>query len=150
MTVLSASSTTEIDAPITRCWAVVQAIEDAPAWQRGLERVEVLERDGEGRPLVCDTINDARFTKVQCRVRVEYAPPHRLTVTRLESEDIDQMEASWELEELPDHRTRATYRLAVDPGPVPFMARPLINALRPLVVGDRAGELARAVAARAG
>jgi uncharacterized protein YndB with AHSA1/START domain len=148
VTLVSGSSTAEIDAPIARCWEVVQALDEAPQWQNGLEQVEVLERDGEGRALVCNTVSDAKFTKVRCRVRVDYDPPHRLTFTRLESEDVDLMEASWELEELPDQRTRATYRLAVDPGPVPFVARPLIKALRPLVVGERADELARAVAAR--
>ncbi len=148
MTVLSGSSTADIDAPIDRCWEVVQALDQAPEWQGGLERVEVLERDAEGRPVVCDTVSDARVTKVRCRVRVAYDPPRRLTVTRLESDDVDAMEAIWELEELPDRRTRATYRLSVDPGPVPFAARPLVRALRPLVVGARADELGRAVAAR--
>jgi hypothetical protein len=148
MTVLSGSSSAEIDAPIDRCWGVVEAIDEAPDWQNGLERVDVLERDDQGRPVVCDTVNDARFTKVHCRVRVAYDPPHLLTFTRLESEDVDAMEGSWELEELSDGRTRATYSLAVDPGPVPVLARPLVKALRPLVVGNRADELARAVAGR--
>ncbi|HWE13401.1 MAG TPA: SRPBCC family protein [Solirubrobacteraceae bacterium] len=146
MTVLSGSSSAEIDAPIERCWALIQALDEAPRWQTGLERVDVLERDDQGRPLVCDTVNDAKFTKVHCRVRVTYEPPHKLMVTRVESEDVDAMDASWELEELSDQRTQATYRLAVDPGPVPLLARPLVNALRPLVVGNRAAELARAVA----
>ena len=44
--------------------------------------------------------------------------------------------------------TRATYSLAVDPGPVGKLARPLERALRPIVVGRRAQELAQAVAAR--
>jgi uncharacterized membrane protein len=148
VTVVSGSSSADIDAPIARCWEVVQALDAAPAWQNGLERVDVLERDDQGRPVVCDTVSDAKFTTVWCRVRVAYDPPHRLAFTRLESDDVDLMEGSWELEELPGDRTRATYRLAVDPGHVPLVARPLINALRPLVVGNRAQELARAVAAR--
>ena len=45
------------------------------------------------------------------------------------------MEGSWELEAIRAERTRATYTLAVDPGPVGFLARPLERALRPLVVG---------------
>ncbi|HWE11545.1 MAG TPA: SRPBCC family protein [Solirubrobacteraceae bacterium] len=148
MTVLSGSSSAEIPAPIARCWTVVEAIDEAPDWQTGLERVEVLERDDQGRAFVCDTVNDVRFTKVHCRVRLAYDPPHRLTFTRVASEDVDAMDGSWELEELGSGRTRATYNLAVDPGPVPVLARPLVKALRPLVVGNRAGELARAVAAR--
>ncbi len=151
MTLLSGSSSAEIDAPVARCWEVVEALDAAPAWQRGLERVDVLERDDQGRPEVCDVVFDAgigKVGKVRCRVRVDYGPPHRLDFRRLASDDVDLMEGSWELEELPDRRTRATYRLAVDPGPVPFVARPLVKALQPLVVGGRADELARAVAAR--
>ena len=106
------------------------------------------ERDDQGRPEICDTVSDAKITKVRCRARVTYEPPHRLTFARVQSDDVDEMEGSWELEELPGGRTRATYRLAVDPGPVGFMARPLERALRPLVVGRRAEELAREVAAR--
>jgi uncharacterized protein YndB with AHSA1/START domain len=145
MTLLSGSSSAEIEAPIERCWAVVQDVAGHQRWQRGLERVEVVERDSEGRVLVCDTVNDAKFTKVHCRVRVSYEPPHRVTFTRVASDDVDAMEASWSLEAVDAGRTRATYTLAVDPGPVGRLARPLERALRPLVVGRRAEELARAV-----
>lgn len=145
MPLLSGSSSAEIDAPIGRCWELVQAIDRAPEWQGGLERVEVVERDPDGRPLICDTVSDARITKVRARVRLTYDAPHRLAIDLVQSEDVDAMHASWELEDLGAGRTRATYELAVDPGPVPRLARPLIGALRPLVVGDRARELARAV-----
>jgi uncharacterized membrane protein len=146
MTLLTGSSSTELDAPIDRVWALVQDVARAPDWQQGLELV-VVERDPEGRPLICDTVSDARVTKVYCRVAMTYDPPHKLGWTRVESEDIDVMEGSWELEEITGGRTRATYRLAVDPGPVGLMARPLERALRPLVVGRRAGELRKAIAA---
>jgi uncharacterized protein YndB with AHSA1/START domain len=146
MTELSGSSSADIDAPITRCWEVVQALDEAPAWQAGLSAVTVVEHDAAGRPAVCDIVFDAKMHRVRCRVAVAYDPPHRLTFTRLESEDVDEMECSWELTELPGDRTHATYRLTVDPGPVPLVARPLVRALRPLVVGGRAQELARAVA----
>jgi uncharacterized protein YndB with AHSA1/START domain len=148
VTVLSGSSSAEIDAPIARCWKVLEALEEAPNWQAGLERVEVVERDGGGRAVVCDVVFDAKFRKVRVRVRVAYEPPRRLTFTRVASDDVDALESSWELEDLSDHRSRATFRLAVDPGPVPFLARPLVNALRPLVVGNRGEELARAVEAQ--
>jgi uncharacterized protein YndB with AHSA1/START domain len=148
MTLLSGSSSADIDAPIDRCWAVVADVAEHPRWQHGLERVETVERDDIGRALICDTVNDAKFTKVRCRVRLDYDPPHRLTFTRVQSDDVDAMEASWELEELGPRRTRATYSLAVDPGHVGRLARPLERALRPMVVGHRAEELARAVAAR--
>jgi uncharacterized protein YndB with AHSA1/START domain len=149
VTLLRGSSSADIDAPIQECWAVVQDIAQAPQWQRGLERVDVVERDDQGRALVCDTVTDAKITKVRCRIRVSYDPPNRIAFTRIESDDVDEMQGSWELEQIRGGTgTRATYTLGVDPGPVGFMARPLERALRPLVVGGRAQELARAVAAR--
>jgi uncharacterized protein YndB with AHSA1/START domain len=149
VTLLRGSSSAEIDATIQECWAVVEDLTRAPEWQRGLESVTVVERDDQGRALVCDTVTDAKITKVRCRIRVSYEPPRRLAFTRIESDDVDQMDGAWELEEIRGGAgTRATYTLGVDPGPVGFMARPLERALRPLVVGGRADELARAVAAR--
>jgi len=127
---------------------VVADVERAPEWQQGFERLDVVARDEQGRALICDTVNDAKIAKVRCRVRMSYEPPRRLAWTRVESDDLDAMDGSWELEERGDGRTQVTYRLAVDPGPVGFLARPLERALRPLVVGRRAEELARAVAAR--
>ncbi|MGH2875132.1 MAG: type II toxin-antitoxin system RatA family toxin [Solirubrobacteraceae bacterium] len=146
MTLLSGSSSAEIDAPVERCWAIVADVERAPGWQRGLERVEVVARDEAGRATICDTVTDAKVTKVRCRVRFMYEPSRRLEFVRVASDDVDEMRGSWELEALPGGRTRATYSLAVDPGPVGLLARPLERALRPLVVGGRAAELARAVA----
>lgn len=148
MTLLSGSSSAEIDAAIEDCWAVVADVEGAPAWQQGLIGVDVVERDDEGRPIVCDTVSDATFTKVHCRVAIVYEQPRRLTIRRIASEDVDVMDATWELAEAGAGRTRATYSLAVDPGPIPFFARPLERALRPLLVGRRADELARAVTER--
>ncbi|MGA2011786.1 MAG: SRPBCC family protein [Solirubrobacteraceae bacterium] len=147
MTLLRGSTSAEIAAAIERCWSVVEDVARWPEWQHGLESVDVLERDGAGRAVLCDTLSDARFTKVRCRVAVIYEPPRRITWSWVaaDSDDLDAMDGSWVLDELPGDRTRATYALAVDPGPVGFMARPLERALRPLVVGRRADELARAV-----
>jgi len=149
MTRLSGSSSAEIDAPIARCWAVVQDVAAMPEWQEGLEHVGVVERDDEGQVLICDIVNDAKFTKVRCRVRVGYEPPHRLTFILVQSDDVNELEALWELHEVGPGRTRATYSLVIDPGRVGVLARPLERALRPIVVGRRAEELAQAVARRA-
>ena len=147
MAALRGSSTAEADAGIDRCWALAQDVEHAPEWQQGLERVEVLERDTEGQPLICDTLSDAKFTKVRCRVRFEYEPPRRVSWSMVSSDDLDAMEGSWELERL-GAGTRVTYSLAVDPGPIGRFARPLERILRPLVVGRRAHEFVTELARR--
>jgi uncharacterized protein YndB with AHSA1/START domain len=135
----------DVNAPIERCWELVSDVARAPEWQRVLERVDVIQRDEQGRPRICDTVNDAKLTKVHCRVRMQYDPPRQLSFTRVESDDVDFMEGSWQLEDLGDGRTRATYSLAVDPGPVGLLARPLERIIRSFVVGHQPDELARAL-----
>ncbi len=142
---MKGSVSADVHAPIQRCWALIEDVARAPEWQRVLERVEVIERDEQGRALICDTVNDAKLTKVHCRVRMHYEPPHRLSFTRVESEDVQAMEGSWLLEDLGDGRTRATYALAVDPGPIGILARPLERVIRSFVIGHQADELARAL-----
>jgi hypothetical protein len=148
MATLRGSSSAQAQVGLERCWALAQDVEHAPDWQQGLERLEVLERDANGRPLLCDTLSDAKFTKVRCRVRFEYHPPLRVSWSMVSSEDIDAMEGSWELEQLGDSATRVTYALAVDPGPIGILARPLERMLRPLVVGRRAEEFVSELARR--
>jgi ribosome-associated toxin RatA of RatAB toxin-antitoxin module len=150
MTRLSGSCQAEIPFSIERCWAVVADVERAPEWQRTLTRVTVLERDDRGRVLVADTDNDARLRTVKVRVRFSYSEPERMSYRLVESDDLDAMDGGWTLESLGPERTRATYELAVDPGPIGFLARPLERAIRPIVMGHQADELAREVAARGG
>jgi ribosome-associated toxin RatA of RatAB toxin-antitoxin module len=146
MTLLKGSCSAEIPASLERCWEVVADIERAPEWQRTLAAVEVVERDGEGRALICDTVNDAKLKKVRCRVRIDYQPPGRMAFELVESDDLDAMEGGWQLDSLGPERTRAVYTLAVDPGPIGFLARPLERAIRPLVMGHQADELAAVLA----
>jgi hypothetical protein len=147
VSLIQGSASTEIPASIDVCWAVVEDLPAAPSWQAGLDELTVVERDDDGRPLLADTVTDAKFRKVACRVRFDYDAPHRLSFRRI-SGDVQVMEASWELSELGPERTRATYTMAVDPGRLGLMAKPLEKALRPLIVGGRPGELAREVQRR--
>jgi ribosome-associated toxin RatA of RatAB toxin-antitoxin module len=146
MSVLRGTCSAEVEAGIERCWALVQDVARWPQWQRTLERVEVVEADDQGRPLICDTVSDAKLTKVHCRARMRYEEPRRIAWSLVESDDLDSMEGSWELEDLGAGRTRVTYSLAVDPGPIGILARPIERMIRPLVMGHQADELAAALA----
>jgi ribosome-associated toxin RatA of RatAB toxin-antitoxin module len=147
VSLVSGESSGEVEASIESCWSVVEDLSRAPEWQQGLRSVTVVERDADGRPLVCDTVIDAKFRDVSCRVRCSFEPPRRMTFERISGE-IPALRGSWELEPLGPERTRAVYALAVDPGRVGLLARPLEKALRPIVVGSRPAELAREVARR--
>jgi ribosome-associated toxin RatA of RatAB toxin-antitoxin module len=146
MSVLTGSCTAVVVEPIERCWALVEDVARAPEWQRTLAALTVLERDDRGRPLICDTVSDAHLAQVHCRVRMSYEPPHRLTWTRVESDDLDALDGSWELEDLGEKGTRVTYALAVDPGRIGIFARPIERLIRPLVIGHQAEELRDALA----
>ena len=143
---VTGSSTAEIEAPLDRVWEVVEDVEDAPNWQGGLKGLHALERDDEGRVILCEADNDAKVLSVKSTVRFEYDGPTRLS-WRQEKGQLKSVEGSWELEDLGDGRTRATYSLEVDPGRrLGMIVRgPVIDVLRDMLAGARAGELKRRV-----
>ena len=140
---LGGEASTEIDVHIDEVWEVVVDIETAPDWQDGFEDIEVLERDGDGRVLVANTESDAKVKTVKTRLRFTYEQPY-LVEWRQEKGDLKSLVGAWELEDLGDGRTRATYRLAGDPGRVlGMMIRgPVEGKIREILVGGRPGELA--------
>ena len=143
---LNGSSTEEIDAPLDRVWATVEDVESAPGWQGGLNGIEVLERDGEGRAVRCQTESDAKVRTVKSTVRFSYAGPTTLT-WRQEKGELKSVDGRWELEDLGGDRTRATYSLDVDPGRMlgMVMRGPMVDVLRDMLVGARARELKQRV-----
>ena len=144
VTVISGSATADVDAPLERCWALVEDVPSAPEWQGGLESMDVVQRDGEGRALVCDTISDAKLRKVKSRVRFSYEGPTRMSWRQIEDGDLRSMEGYWQFEPLGSGRTRVTYGLSVDPGPVPRLARvPIERAARAVLLNPRPKELAK-------
>ena len=146
MAVLTGSSTAEIDAPIGQVWAFVQDVERAPDWQGGLKGVHALERDGEGRAVLCMTESDVRIRTIKSAVRFTYNGPTTLTF-RQEKGELKSLDGRCELEDLGGNRTRATYSLEVDLGRVLSLVirGPLVDLLRAMLVSARAGELKRAV-----
>jgi uncharacterized membrane protein len=112
---ITGDRTVEIDAPIERCYEIAADIEHAIAWQGSLKDVEVLERDGEKRASLVETESDAKVKTVRATLRFSYHPPTRVAWVQ-EKGEVKSLEGWWELEDLGDGRTRATYALVVDPG----------------------------------
>ncbi|MGI8750589.1 MAG: type II toxin-antitoxin system RatA family toxin, partial [Thermoleophilaceae bacterium] len=132
----------EIDAPLSEVWAVVADTESAPNWQGGMDKLDVVERDAEGRPEIAETETDATVRAVKSRVRFAYEPEQRLSWEQMEG-DLKSVVGSWELEDLGGGRTRATYSLDGDPGRVLGMLirGPVEDKIRDLLVNARPGEL---------
>ena len=143
---LSGTSTAEIDAPLDQVWAVVEDVEGAPAWQGGLNSLRALERDGDGRPIRCETETDGKVRSVKSVVRFTYAGPTKLSWTQ-EKGDLKSVDGSWTLEDLGGKRTRATYDIEVDLGrTLGLLVRgPVVDVLRHVLAGARAGELKQRV-----
>ena len=143
---LSGSSTAEIHAPLDTVWALVQDVESAPSWQGGLNALSAIERDDEGRPIRAETETDAKIRAVKSIVHFTYAGPTSLTWTQ-EKGDLKSVQGSWELEDLGGDRTRATYSIEVDLGrKLGMLVRgPIVDVLRHMLAGARAGELKKAV-----
>ncbi len=146
---ISGSASTDIDAPIEAVWAIVQDVESAPAWQRGVDAANAVERDADGRATRCETVTDAKVKVFQARVRFAYEPSTRLSWVQ-ERGDLKSMSGSWQLEDLGDGRTRAAYSLQADPGKLlsRFIKGALEEKMRAVLIEGRPAELkARAEAA---
>jgi ribosome-associated toxin RatA of RatAB toxin-antitoxin module len=148
---LSGSSTAEIHAPLDRVWALVADVESAPEWQGGLNALRALDRDDQGRPVRCETESDAKIRSVKSIVRFSYDGPKRLSWTQ-EKGDLKSLTGSWELEDLGGERTRATYSIDADLGRTLGMLirGPLVDLLRHMLAGARAGELKKAIESGSG
>jgi len=139
---LGGTASAEIEAPIARVWALVEDVLIAPQWQGGLVALTPLERDGEGRPTLVESESDIKVRHVKTQVRFSYEPPTRLSWTQVKG-DLKSVDGSWELEDLGDGRTRATYTLDGDPGRVLgiVIRGPVEAAARAMLVNARPGEL---------
>ena len=140
------SSTAEIAAPIERVWALIEDVDRAPEWQGGLNALRGVQRDDQGRAVLCESESDARIRTVKSTVRFTYDPPTSLT-WRQEKGELKAVDGSWSLQDVGEGRTRATYHLEIDLGRVLGMVirGPLVDVLRSMLVGARAGELKRAI-----
>jgi uncharacterized protein YndB with AHSA1/START domain len=139
---MTGTASDEIEAPISEVWAVVEDVESAPEWQGGMEAMTVLERDAEGRAELVETESDASVRTIKSIVRFEYEPERRLT-WRQEKGDLKSVVGSWELEDIGEGRTRATYSLDGDPGRMLGMLirGPVEGKIREILVEGRPGEL---------
>ena len=134
----------EIDAPIQRVFDIAADIENAAEWQGSLKDVEVLERDGDGRASLVDTVNDAKVKTVKNKLSFTYNSPTEVR-WRQEKGDVKSLIGWWKFEDLGGDRTRATYALEVDPGRMLglLIRGPVEGQVRDFLLGNAADGLKR-------
>jgi uncharacterized membrane protein len=142
MGVIKGDRSVEIEAPIERCYEIAADIENAADWQGSLRDVEVLERDGERRPLLVETESDAKVKNVRAVLRFSYDPPTAIKWVQ-EKGDTKSLHGSWAFEDLGGGRTRATYALEADPGRMLglLLRGPMAGVVRDFLLGDAADGL---------
>jgi uncharacterized membrane protein len=131
--------TVEIDAPIERCYEIAADVENAVEWQGSLKDVEVLERDGDRRPVLVETESDAKVKSVRAVLRFSYEPPTDIRWVQ-EKGDTKSLKGWWSFEDLGDGRTRATYGLEADPGRMlgMLLRGPAESRVRDFLLGNAA------------
>lgn len=147
---LGGQASVDVDAPIEAVYALLEDVETAPQWQKGLEELNALSRDGEGRAELCESVSDAKVKMVKTKVRFSYEPPTAVRWVQ-EKGDLSSLVGSWELEDLGGSRTKVTYNLEADPGRILGMLirGPVEGVIRQILVNGRPGELAEWVASSA-
>ena len=139
MGTIDGQRTVEIEASVERCYDIAADIEGAPEWQGSLREVDVLERDAEGRAELVETKSDAKVKTVTARLRFSYDPPNEIRWTQ-ETGDVKSLVGWWDLADLGDGRTRATYALEVDPGRMlgMMLRGPVVDQVRNFLLGGAA------------
>ena len=149
MAPLTGRSSEEIEAPLDQVWVLVENVERAPDWQGGLKGMHALERDDQNRAVLCEAETDAKVRTLKSIIRFDYAGAPQLLRWTQEKGDLKSVEGRWELKQLDADRTRATYHIEAELGRMLGMVirGPLVDVLRQMLAGARAGELKRAMEA---
>jgi uncharacterized membrane protein len=144
MGVIKGDRSVEIEAPIERCFEIAADVENAAEWQGSLKDVEVLERDGDRRPMLVETVSDAKVKDVRAVLRFTYQPPTEIRWVQ-EKGDSKSLVGWWTFEDLGDGRTRATYALEADPGRMLglLLRGPAEGKVRDFLLGNAAEGLKR-------
>jgi Polyketide cyclase / dehydrase and lipid transport len=141
-----AEQSLEIDATPEACFDAIVDFETYPDWQDAVISAEVLDRfeDGLGRRVQLRV--DAKFREVVYTLHYHYDRPGRLWWDFVDGDGVEHIDGEYLFEPLDGgDRTRATYRLGVDPGvPVPgFIFRKLNDGVMRRSIKDTKAEVER-------
>lgn len=145
MGVIEGSATVEIAAPVERCYEVAADLDHIAEWQGGVTRVDVLERDAQGRALVATLVTETRVRTITTTVEFSHAEAPRRLSWRQRKGDLKSLDGEWVFEANGAGSTRAKYGLVGDPGRMLGMLvrGPVEERLREILIGERPEELKR-------
>lgn len=146
-----AEQSLEIAAPPAACYDAIVDFETYPEWQDAVRQAAVLERYADGLGKLVELHVDAKLREVVYTLHYHHDRPHRLWWDFVEGHGVEHIDGEYLFEPLEGgERTRATYRLGVDPGvPVPdFIARRLNREIMRRSIEETRAESERRAAGR--
>jgi uncharacterized membrane protein len=115
-----ADHTVEIEAPIETCFDAIVDYESFPGWQSAVISTEVHTRTKDGVGERVTLFLSTKGQKVDYTLLYRYERPDLIEWDFVEGHGVDHVDGHYSFEDLGDGRTRATYKLGVDPSlPVP-------------------------------
>ncbi len=106
------SDSVTIRATSDEIMAVILDLEAYPQWAEGMKRVEVTERDAQGRPVLARFVVDARVAEIDYVLRYDHGGED-LTWTLEEGEVVRQLDGRYHIVE-EGEQARVEYALEVD------------------------------------
>lgn len=94
--------------------AAIVAVDDYPRWQKDVQSVEVLERDGEGRPSRARFVVDARLFTATYVLDYQYGTDS-VTWTLVDSDQLRRLNGAYHVDDRGDGTCQVAYDLEVDP-----------------------------------
>jgi len=121
------SETVVIKAGIERILEAIMDFESYPDWMSGVEKIEILERDGEERGSHVKYTVDAVMIKINYVLEYSYGD-NRVDISYVEG-DLEDVNASYTLEPLDDGRTEVTYDFDVSYSLPKALRGPVVKGL---------------------
>ena len=105
----------EVSAPPQHVYEVALDLEAYPEWATGVKRVDIIDEDGDGRPLRAAFRADAMVKEISYTLVYRYDLDSGFAWSAEPGDDIKAMDGSYEFNELDDGGTEVLYALRVDP-----------------------------------
>lgn len=106
------SDSTTVKAPVDVVMDVINDLEAYPSWAEGVEKVEILERDAEGRPAKASFEIDAKVLQVSYTLAYTYGD-NEVSWVLVEGDQLRQLDGSYVAVPQGDS-THLTYSLEAD------------------------------------
>lgn len=136
MAKISGDESVDIDAPGDQVWAAITDIDSHEEWQSGVKSTNVKERDADGRPLVVESVSDAKVKDIKYVLRYTYEEPTKMSWSFVDG-DVNDMYGSYTVTDNGDGTSRLDFSLTTEVGGrLGMMMRgPIVDQVRAYTMG---------------